>query len=88
MQASTRNIMGKFYQFKYMFMIGMNIFFFPALIFFLHDIKSGWEKWYRLWRNYLIRFVGWITIRGWTKEFKKDKFSQKLKKAKEDLKAV
>ena len=30
MQASIRNIMGKFYQFKYMFMIGMNIFSFPA----------------------------------------------------------
>ncbi len=85
-QASTRNIMGKFYQFKYMFMIGMNIFSFPALVFFLHDIKSGWKKWYRPWRNYLIRFGGWITMRGWTIEFKKDKFSQKLKKAKEHLK--
>jgi len=88
MQASIKNIMGKFYQFKYMFMIGMNIFSFPALIFFLHDIKSGWKKWYRPWRNHLIRFGGWITIRSWTKEFKKDKFAQKLKKAKEDLKTV
>ena len=88
MQASIRNIMGKFYQFKYMFMIGMNIFSFPALIFFLHDITSGWKKWYRSWRNYIIRFGGWIIIRSWTKEFKKDKFPQKLKKAKEYLKAV
>jgi radical SAM superfamily enzyme YgiQ (UPF0313 family) len=86
MQVSVRNIMGKFYQFKYMFMIGMNIFSFPALIFFLHDLKSGWEQWYRLWRNYLIRFGGWITMRGWTREFKKDKFLEKLQEAKEHLK--
>ncbi|MFH1397115.1 MAG: hypothetical protein ABIH27_01000, partial [Candidatus Omnitrophota bacterium] len=56
MQAAIRNIMGKFYQFNYMFMIGMHIFSFPALIFFLHDIKSGWKKWYRPWRN-TISFV-------------------------------
>jgi radical SAM superfamily enzyme YgiQ (UPF0313 family) len=81
MQASIRNIMGRFYQFKYMFMIGMHILSFPALIFFLHDIKSGWKKWYRPWRNHLIRFGGWLTMRGWTREFKKDKFSEKLQEA-------
>ena len=86
MQASMRKIMSKFYRFKYIFMVILHIFSFPALIFFLHNIKSGWKRWYRLWRNDLIRFGGWITIRGWTKEFKKDKFVQKLKKAKEDLK--
>lgn len=85
MQTSIRNIIGKFYQFKYMFMIGMNILSFPALVFFLHDIKSGWRKWYRPWRNHLVRFGGWITIRGWTKEFKKDKFSERLKEAKAHL---
>ncbi|MFC1667097.1 B12-binding domain-containing radical SAM protein [Candidatus Omnitrophota bacterium] len=86
MQDSIRKIMGRFYQFKHMFMIGLNICSFPALIFFLHDIKSGWKKWHRSWRNDLIRFGGWITMRGWTKEFKKDKFLQKLKKAKTYLK--
>ncbi|MFH1854576.1 MAG: radical SAM protein [Candidatus Omnitrophota bacterium] len=86
MQASIRNIMGKFYQFKYMFMIVMHIFSFPTLIFFLHDIKSGWKKWYRTWRNHLVRFGGWITIRGWVKEFKKDKFAERLKEAKAHLK--
>jgi len=86
MQASIRKIMGKFYQFKYMFMIGFNIFSFSALIFYLHNIKSGWRRWYRPWRNYLIRFGGWIIIRQWTSRLKKDKFSQKLQKAKEHLK--
>ena len=86
MQASIKKIMSKFYQFKYMFMIGLNIFSFLALFFFLHNIKSGWRKWYRPWHNHLIRFGGWITMRGWTAEFKKDKFSQKLNKAKDRLK--
>jgi radical SAM superfamily enzyme YgiQ (UPF0313 family) len=86
MQESIRKIMSKFYQFKYMFMICLNIFSFPALIFFLHDIKSGWKKWYRPWRNHLIRFGGWLTIRGWVKEFKKDRFQEKLKRAKGYLK--
>ncbi|MBL7132110.1 MAG: hypothetical protein ISS45_12045, partial [Candidatus Omnitrophica bacterium] len=86
MQASLRKIMGKFYQFKYMFMIGFNIFSFSTLIFYLHNIKSGWRKWYRPWRNDLIRFGGWIIIRQWTSRFKKDKFWQKLQKAKEHLK--
>lgn len=82
---AIRKIMGKFYQFRYMFMIGLNIFFFPSLIFFLHDIKTGWRRWYRPWRNHLIRFCGWITMRGWASQFKKDSFSQKLKDAKAHL---
>jgi radical SAM superfamily enzyme YgiQ (UPF0313 family) len=86
MQDSSRNIMGKFYQFNYMFMLGLHIFSLPALVFFLHNIKSGWKKWYRPWRNYLIRFGGWITMREWASEFKKGKFLQKLQKAKEHLK--
>lgn len=81
-QFSIRKIMSKFYQFKYMFMIGLNIFFFPSLVFFLHDIKAGWRIWYRSWRNYLIRFGGWIIFRKWIANFKKDKFSEKLKQAK------
>ncbi|MFH1782571.1 MAG: radical SAM protein [Candidatus Omnitrophota bacterium] len=87
MQLSIQKIMGKFYQFKYMFMIGLNICSFPAMIFFLHNIKAGWERWYRSWRNYLVRFGGWLTIRGWSREFKKDKFLEKLKNAKETLKS-
>lgn len=85
MQVATRKIMHKFYQFKYLFKIGLNIFSFPALIFFLHNIRFGWKKWYRHWRNDLLRFGGWITMKEWTQAFKKDKFSQKLKKAKEHL---
>ena len=86
MQNSVRKIMGKFYQFKYMFMIGLNIFSFPAIIFFLHNVKLGWRRWYRPWRNALSRFGGWIIMKRWASQFKKDTFLERLQKAKEHLK--
>jgi radical SAM superfamily enzyme YgiQ (UPF0313 family) len=87
MQDAIKKIVGKFYQFKYMFLIALNIFSFPALILFLHNIRLGWRKWYRPWRNYLLRFGGWITMRRWSSEFKKDAFSARLQKAKRHLKS-
>lgn len=81
MQVSARKIMGKFYQFKYMFMIGLNIFSFPAMIFFLHNVKLGWRTWYRPWRNDLARFGGWLIMKGWVSSFKRDAFLEKLKRA-------
>jgi len=84
-QGSARRIMGRIYQFKNMFLVAVNIFSFPSLIFFLHNIGLGWRTWYRSWRNYLIRFGGWITMRKWYSEFKRDNFLQKLQKAKTHL---
>ena len=86
MQDSIRKIMGMFYQFKYMFMLGLDVFYFPTLIFFLHNIKKGWKKWYRSWRNNLLRFGGWVVTRGWTAEFKKGTFTRKLQTARSHLK--
>lgn len=86
MQAAVRKIMGKFYQLKYAFMLGLDIFSFPAMVFFLHNVKSGWRKWYRSWRNNLIRFGGWVIMRRWASQFKRDPFHEKIKKAKEHLK--
>ena len=86
LQKSMRKIMGKFYQFKYMFMVGLHIFSFPSLVFFLHNIRAGWRKWYGPWRNNLIRFGGWIIMKGWSQQFKKGVFLKKLKKAQEHLK--
>jgi radical SAM superfamily enzyme YgiQ (UPF0313 family) len=88
MQSSSRRIMGRFYHFKCVFMIMLNIFSFPALIFFLHNIRTGWKKWYRPWRNYLIRFGGWIIMKKWASQFKNDKFLERLQKAKEHLKSA
>lgn len=86
LQSSMRKIMSKFYEFKYMFEVVLQIFSFPALIFFLHNIKSGWRKWYRPWRNNLARFGGWVIMKGWTSEFKKGTFLDKLKSAQNNLK--
>jgi hypothetical protein len=85
LQTSARKIMGKFYQFKYMFIVALHIFSFPSIIFFLHNIKTGWRRWYRPWRNSLTRFGGWLIMKGWISQFKKSKFLQKLQKAQERL---
>jgi radical SAM superfamily enzyme YgiQ (UPF0313 family) len=87
MQGAIKKIMGRFYQFKYLFKIGINILFFPGIVFFLHNIKSGWRQWYRPWRNDLVRFGGWIILRKWLSEFKKSRFMQRLQKAKEHLRS-
>ena len=69
-----------------MFMVALNVFSFPYMVFFLHNIKYGWKKWYRPWRQSLIRFGAWITMKRWKAAFKKDDFLNKLKKAKEHYK--
>ncbi|MBU1122773.1 MAG: radical SAM protein [Candidatus Omnitrophota bacterium] len=86
LQLSIRKIMSKFYKFKYLFEVGFHLFSLPAVIFFLHNIRSGWRRWYRVWRNNLIRFGGWIIVKGWTAEFNKSDFFQKLKKAQDNIK--
>ncbi|MFH1753233.1 MAG: radical SAM protein [Candidatus Omnitrophota bacterium] len=85
LQESVAKIMSKVYQFRYMFLVGLNIFSFPSMVFFLHNIKAGWRIWYRRWRNYIIRFGGWMTFKKWMSAFKKDDFLQKLRKAQTHL---
>ncbi len=82
LQLSARKIMASFYQFQYFFKIGLNILLFPGLIFFLTNIKLGWRKWYRPWRNDLVRFMGWIIMKEWNMNFQKDRFFEKLQSAK------
>jgi len=78
MQASAQKIMASFYRFHYVFKIGLNILLFPGLLFFLGNIKRGWKKWYRPWRNDLVRFMGWIIIKKWNLNFQKDNFYENL----------
>jgi len=85
MQRSGRRIMGRFYQFGYIFLVPVSIISFTSLVFFLHNIRLGWSRWYRSWRNYLVRFGGWIILHRWTKTFRRDKFPQKLQKARRHL---
>ncbi|MFZ2146036.1 MAG: radical SAM protein [Sedimentisphaerales bacterium] len=84
-QIGIRKIMGRFYQFGYLFLVPVNILSFTCLIFFFHNIRLGWRKWHRSWRNYLIRFGGWVILRRWTSKFKRDTFLHKLQKAQEHL---
>ncbi|MCG8432347.1 MAG: B12-binding domain-containing radical SAM protein [Candidatus Omnitrophica bacterium] len=86
MHGAVRRLMGKFYQFKYIFMLGLHVVSFPSLLFSLHNIRSEWKKWYQPWRNSLVRFGGWITLRRWVAAFKKDDFPGKLSRAKRHLK--
>ncbi|MDD5069724.1 MAG: radical SAM protein [Candidatus Omnitrophica bacterium] len=81
MQFSARKIMASFYKFQYFFKIGLNILMFPGLILFLANIKSGWRKWYRPWRNDLVRFMGWIILKRWNFNFQKERFLAKLQSA-------
>ncbi len=85
LHGAAQKIMGRFYQFKYIFLVALNILSFPALVFFLHNIRSGWQRWHRPWRNYLVRFGGWLTLRRWTLEFGRDKFFEKQQKARASL---
>ena len=88
MQDSAWSIMNKFYQFKYMLFVVLNLFSFPGIIFFLHNIKAGWRRWYREMRGSVIRVSGWIFLKQWTAAFQKGVFLQKLSKAKDYLKTV
>lgn len=88
MQLAIRKIMGRFYRFKYFFVIGLNVLIFPAMFFTHFDIRHAWRRWYRSWRNSLVRFGGWMIIKRWTNAFKKGKFSEKLQEAHKNLKEL
>ena len=48
-------------------------------------LRQGWEKWYRIWNDQVTRFGGWLIMRRWYAEFKKDAFPRKLAEAKKYL---
>jgi radical SAM superfamily enzyme YgiQ (UPF0313 family) len=85
MQQSIQVIMRKFYGFRHMFQVGLNILSFPVVFLYLHNIRRGWWKWYRGWRNNLRRFGGWVILRGWLAKLRRDNFFDKLGEAKRKL---
>jgi len=87
MLKAVQQLMGGFYQFKYMFKVALNIFSFAAMIFYLHNIRRGWRRWYRPWRNDLIRFGGWFIVKNWAKAYKKESFPEKLARARTHLRS-
>jgi hypothetical protein len=68
-----------------MFQVGLKILSFPVVILYFHDLRRGWWKWYRGWRNNLRRFGGWMILRGWLAKLRRDNFFDKLDEAKRKL---
>jgi hypothetical protein len=85
MQQAVRQIMRWFYRFHYLFMIPATFISFPMIALYLYNLRQGWESWYRHFRNYLIRFGGWLTIKRWHILFEKDRFKDKLAAARYNL---
>jgi hypothetical protein len=84
-QEAGKQIMGRVYRFRYVLFVVANILLFPSIAFYLHNLRLGWGRWYRSWRNSLIRFGGWITMRKWSADFGRGDFLQKLKAARNRL---
>jgi len=82
--ASSMGLTGLFYRFKEMFAIGARCLSFPIIILWFYNLKAGWLIWYKGWRNSIVRFGGWLTLRNWKIEFKKSDFLEKLKLAAKD----
>ena len=85
MQQAVRKLMKRFYRFRYLFAIGLNVLIFPAMMLTAWNIRFGWRRWYRLWRNDLIRFGGWVILRRWASLVRRGTFFEKLTRAKEHL---
>jgi len=84
-QEAGKQIMGHVYRFRYILFVVASILLFPSIAFYLHNLRLGWGRWYRSWRNSLIRFGGWITMRKWSADFGRGNFLQKLQAARDRL---
>jgi len=87
MQASIRQIMGRFYRRRQMFSVGIYLLSFPVMVFWLHNIKAGWRRWVRRWWKSLLGYGGSRIVRRWTIALKKGDFPQKLAEAKKALRS-
>jgi radical SAM superfamily enzyme YgiQ (UPF0313 family) len=74
-----------FYGPRHLLAVAGSIIAFPVLVLWLHNLGAGWQKWYRRWAGSLYRTGGWLLLRKWTAEFKKDGFLAKLAEAKKNL---
>ena len=81
MQWAIHKIMSRFYRLKYMLLTGLNVLWFPSIILWFHRLRGGWRYWYRVWRNHIIRFMGWIVMQRWKSAYKRGSFEEKRKEA-------
>ena len=84
MQASVYRIMRGFYGPRHLLVVAIHLIAFPAIALRLHSIGVGWQKWYRRWARSIYRSGGWLLLRKWTAEFRKDGFLSKLAEAKKN----
>jgi len=84
-QEAGKQIMRWVYRFRHVLYVVGNILLFPSLAFYLHNLRLGWGRWSRSWRNNLIRFGGWITLRKWNADFGKSDFLRRLQTARDHL---
>jgi radical SAM superfamily enzyme YgiQ (UPF0313 family) len=84
-QQAGKQIMSRVYRFRHILYVVANILLFPSLAFYLHNLRLGWGKWSRSWRNNLIRFGGWLTMRKWSADFGKSDFLRRLQAAHDRL---
>lgn len=85
MYLANKTIMARFYQFSYVFAIGLDFLLFPMILFPFFNVKDGWRKWYHTWRNNVWRFIGWNILRKWMSNRNKDNFAAKLEEAGKNL---
>jgi len=85
MQEMAKKLMTHFYRWSSMVSICMSIFTFPALIFFVSNLKKGWRGWFARFRNSIWRFIGWRIICRWKNSRNQDKFRKILWSAQDRL---
>lgn len=81
LQQAILKIMGRFYRFRHMFGVGIQTLYFPFAMLPLINLEGRFRRWYRSWRNSIIRFAGWCLVRNWRRQFRRDPFLQNLRKA-------
>ena len=85
MLRAKHQIMGRFYRFRQSILIAVNILLFPAVVFSLHNLESGWSKWHRSFRTSILRFGGWIILQRWKSAFRRSDFLERLVQARQQL---
>jgi len=84
-QEAGKQIMSRVYRFRHILYVVANILLFPSIALYLHNLRLGWGRWSRSWRNNLIRSGGWITMRKWSADFGKSGFLRRLQTAHDRL---
>ncbi len=84
-QNGGKRIMSRVYDVRYALLVVASILSFPAIAISLHNIRKGWQRWYRPWSTRVTRFGGWLMMRKWRAQFKKDDFLKKLNRAHHQL---